>query len=145
MDKNDKILHSEWCRSHAQVKRSEEEVLLLQEEMQHVLCFLWWKAEWWVQRIERRDVQNDEGLQEGLQAYVGHQQDLQLALRATFQELWMTPLEDMDKEGDLMTHGRSGGNENQGDDDGNDGKESDDESEGDSDGFNSQDKEDAAE
>ncbi|PBK63848.1 hypothetical protein ARMSODRAFT_990134 [Armillaria solidipes] len=148
-DKNDEILRSEWCRSRARAKRSEEEVLLLREEMRRVLCFLRWKAEWWVQRIERRDVQRDEGLREGLRVYAGRQRDLQLALRARFQELWTTPLEDMDKEGDLLTHGRSSGNENQGDDDGDDGEESDDdESDGDgdgSDGFDSQDEEDATE
>lgn len=33
MDKNNNILCSEWCRSQARAKRSQEEVLMLREEM----------------------------------------------------------------------------------------------------------------
>jgi len=46
---NDDILRSGWAKSHAHATWAMEEVNLLCEEMCHVLVFLPWKADWWMQ------------------------------------------------------------------------------------------------
>ncbi len=100
-DKNDDILRSEWCRSRARASRSEEEVLLLREEMRRVLKFLEWRSSWWHGRKGERLVTDDSALAEGLAAYAEEQGRLQLSLRSKFQLLWAQPLEEMDAEGEL--------------------------------------------
>ncbi|KAF8220538.1 hypothetical protein L208DRAFT_1382626 [Tricholoma matsutake] len=40
-------LHIKWCKSQAWAMHFMEEVELLQEEMEHVLCFLQWQENWW--------------------------------------------------------------------------------------------------
>jgi hypothetical protein len=37
----------EWAKTHARANRQKEEVLLLTEEMRHVVAYLDWKASWW--------------------------------------------------------------------------------------------------
>ncbi|KAG2078357.1 hypothetical protein BDR04DRAFT_1124244 [Suillus decipiens] len=54
----------EWCKVHARVNRWSEEVKLLLEEMQRVVVFLKWQAEWWSGQA------TDE---EGAVAYAYHQ------------------------------------------------------------------------
>ncbi|SJK99851.1 uncharacterized protein ARMOST_03162 [Armillaria ostoyae] len=115
-NKNNEILQSEWCRSHAHAKQSQEEVLLLREEMWRVLQFLKWKAHWW---DERRSIQNtgqDVAFAESLNAYACWQCDLQLLLRQSFQDIWMTLLEDMQKEMEAVTLEKSGADDEDGND-----------------------------
>ncbi|PBK66639.1 hypothetical protein ARMSODRAFT_1021087 [Armillaria solidipes] len=119
-DKNDEILRSEWCRSHARSKRSQEEVLLLQEEMRCVLSFLGWKAHWWWERHSLREVRCDEGLRESLHAYAFQQRDLQLTLKSSFQSLWLDPLQEVEIHLNANTSTNKGVNEGEADDDDND-------------------------
>ncbi|KAJ6482785.1 hypothetical protein C8R45DRAFT_1100033 [Mycena sanguinolenta] len=77
----DGILHPdirvEWMKARAQVDRWREELILVEEEMRHVLEFCRWKAWWWHERIEvRGDMASTEitpALAEGLSAYVHEQ------------------------------------------------------------------------
>ena len=75
-----------------------EEILLLHEELHHVLEFLWWKADWWLQRTESRTMV-DASLSEGLQAYCKEQSYVQSLLSISFHVLWRTPLQDSENEG----------------------------------------------
>ncbi|PBK81491.1 hypothetical protein ARMGADRAFT_1048805 [Armillaria gallica] len=86
IDNNEEILWAKW---------SMEEVLLLREEMCHMLESLLWKVEWWVERQGMRDVRGDEGLAEGLCCFAYDQKELQLRLKAKFEIMWKTPLENM--------------------------------------------------
>jgi hypothetical protein len=91
-DDGDEILRVEWVKSRARAARCREEVLLLKEEMRHVVAFLDWKTKWWMDRREARtDVKKD--LLEGLQAYAEVQGDLQMMLKDSFCTLWRLPLD----------------------------------------------------
>ncbi|SJL08347.1 uncharacterized protein ARMOST_11710 [Armillaria ostoyae] len=114
VDKNDKILQSEWCRSRACAKWSQEEVLLLKEKMWRVLQFLKWKAYWWDERWSIQNTGQDIVFAESLNAYACWQCNLQLLLRQSFQDIWMTPLEDMQKEAEAATLEKSGADDEDG-------------------------------
>lgn len=87
----DDILRAEWAQSYARVHCATEEVELLREEMRRVIPFLDWKANWWSAKQNSRAV-NDVTLAEGLRAYAVDQKLCQLALKASFQAIWKTPL-----------------------------------------------------
>lgn len=97
IDETDDILRSEWAKSRAHVHRSTEEVLLLKEEMRHMLEFLEWKAKWWLERQALRTGLSKE-LTEGLKVYAASQASLQRSLACQFRALWMDPLNDGDDE-----------------------------------------------
>ena len=40
----------EWTKTRARAERWSEEVILLNEEMQHILRYFEWKAGWWMMR-----------------------------------------------------------------------------------------------
>ncbi|PPQ76859.1 hypothetical protein CVT26_001497 [Gymnopilus dilepis] len=101
-DENDDLLRVEWAKSRARAERAREEVMLLKEEMQRVLKFLEWKADWWRQRATMRaGLVTDLG--EGVQAFALTQVDVQLALASHFKKLWDTPLQDSDNEEPTLT------------------------------------------
>lgn len=82
----------EWEKSRARVARAREEVMLLKEEMNHVLKYLEWKSEWWRQHADARPGLMKE-LTEGIRAYAHDQANVQTALRIHFCSLWDTPLQ----------------------------------------------------
>ncbi|KAG1722257.1 hypothetical protein EDB19DRAFT_1835075 [Suillus lakei] len=45
-------LRMEWCKARARAHQWEEEVLLLREEMCHVLAFFEWQAGWWDKQVQ---------------------------------------------------------------------------------------------
>ena len=93
-DENDDILRAEWAKSWAQAARCCEEVMLLKEEMRHVIAFLEWKRGWWMDRQgSRNDVMNKE-LLEGLRAYAEGQADLQRMIEEEFCSIWKLSLTD---------------------------------------------------
>ncbi|KAF8222792.1 hypothetical protein L208DRAFT_1060319, partial [Tricholoma matsutake] len=89
---NDNILRLEWAKSRAHAAWAMEEVILLHEEMCHVLVFLPWKADWWLQQVECRSVL-DLLLLEGLQAYAMQQSYVQTLLATHSCCIWKSPLE----------------------------------------------------
>ncbi|KAK7032459.1 hypothetical protein VNI00_013017 [Paramarasmius palmivorus] len=94
---DNQVLRSEWCRSRARVKRCEEEVLLVQEEMRRTLAFLQWRAEeWrnWGMRWEQHHKEQPGGsLGEGMASYAHSMEGLQSRLYKSFEALWKKPLE----------------------------------------------------
>ncbi|KAK7024168.1 hypothetical protein VNI00_016546 [Paramarasmius palmivorus] len=104
-EEDNQVLRSEWCRSRARVKRSEEEVLLVQEEMRRTLAFLQWRSqEWknWQLRWQQQGKDIPQGtLGEGMGAYAYSMEALQLRLHESFKELWKKPLDqEAAKDGD---------------------------------------------
>ncbi|PPR02783.1 hypothetical protein CVT26_009394 [Gymnopilus dilepis] len=91
-DENNDILRVEWAKSRARAERAREEVLLLKEEMQRVLKYLDWKANWWRERTSMRAGLVPD-LAEGVQAFALTQVDVQLALASHFKDLWDAPLQ----------------------------------------------------
>ncbi|EIW84473.1 hypothetical protein CONPUDRAFT_71239 [Coniophora puteana RWD-64-598 SS2] len=55
-------LRIEWCKSHVRANRWNEEFILLKEEMRHVLQFLQWQADWW---LDKSVLSTDESVAEG--------------------------------------------------------------------------------
>ncbi|GBE81977.1 hypothetical protein SCP_0403530 [Sparassis crispa] len=64
----EEALRIEWAKAKASADRWWEEVILLDEEMRHVLTFSDWKIGWWKERIGLH-VDISEELEEGLIAY----------------------------------------------------------------------------
>ncbi|PPQ97896.1 hypothetical protein CVT26_013070 [Gymnopilus dilepis] len=91
-DKDDDLLRVEWAKSRARAARAREEVMLLKEEMQRVLKYLGWKADWWRQRVAMRTGVAPE-LKEGIQAFALTQADTQDALASHFKKIWDSPLQ----------------------------------------------------
>ena len=71
----------EWAKSQARVKRWEEEVLIIQEEMRRVIQYFKWKGRWWREQAGIRTV-GEICVLHGVQAYAEKQAALcdQLAL-----------------------------------------------------------------
>ncbi|PPQ76700.1 hypothetical protein CVT26_004470 [Gymnopilus dilepis] len=96
-DEEDEILRSEWAKSRARAARGREEVMLLKEEMNRVLKYLEWKADWWRSRVDLRgDMSSD--LREGLRAFALSQADVQSALAVYFRRIWDAPLGSVEDE-----------------------------------------------
>jgi hypothetical protein len=80
-------LQCEWAKSKARADRWSEEVLLLAEEMRRVICFLDWKASWWVmQAAARTDLPQD--IKDGIIAYVSKQAHINRSLAKDFAVRW---------------------------------------------------------
>ena len=77
----------EWAKSKARADRWWEEIQLLNEEMRRTICYLDWKANWWVLR---RRLQGDttSEVKHGLGAYVAKQADLNCRLARSFASRW---------------------------------------------------------
>ncbi|KAG1736656.1 uncharacterized protein EDB91DRAFT_1249957 [Suillus paluster] len=87
-DANYKVIgvRVEWCKARARMNCWSEEVKLLLEEMQRVIVFLKWQAEWWSGRASSRALKPAD--EEGVVAYACRQAVLRLSLVASFQDLW---------------------------------------------------------
>lgn len=48
-------MHVEWAKARARMRRWDEQLLLVQEEMRRVIAYHEWKAGWWEERAELRD------------------------------------------------------------------------------------------
>jgi hypothetical protein len=78
----------EWAKTRAWAWRWTEEVDLVEEEMQRVLEFQNWKAQWWMTLVSECPGVMDKNLQEGLTAYAERQSQIQLDLRQRFATNW---------------------------------------------------------
>lgn len=92
---DDDILRAEWSRSRARVRRCIEEVKLIREEMRRTTEFLNWKADQWESRLDGRE-DLDEEMKEGIRAYATGQAALQRTLSSSFEDMFKTPLADVD-------------------------------------------------
>lgn len=88
-------LRVEWLKARARAKRFQEEVQLLEEEKRRVLVSLEQNAHVWDQR-EGYVLSNLEAsaVTQGAAAYAAEQAALQRALKAKFQNMWLSPAVD---------------------------------------------------
>ncbi|KAK7014066.1 hypothetical protein VNI00_015551 [Paramarasmius palmivorus] len=111
-EEDNQILRAEWCRSRARVKRAEEEVMLVREEMRRTLAFLQHMADEWGRWHLRWEVDGKEvpksALGEGLEAYACLMAGFQLRLRTAFQDQWKKPLEEGEKDDDEEEEEKAG-------------------------------------
>lgn len=111
------ILRAEWARSRARTLRAQEEVMLVREEMRHVLAFLEHSAITWGEHVVQRTDGVSSGLMEGLQSYANKQILLQQSLIDKFRTLWKIPLHDIDGHVDIAADNATGYREADGADD----------------------------
>ncbi|KAF8226152.1 hypothetical protein L208DRAFT_1380334 [Tricholoma matsutake] len=78
----------EWCKSWAWAMHFMEEVELLQEEMEHVLCFLQWQENWWRMKGQCEGWRSLSKIWiEALQDFAEHQATLHQALHTKFSDM----------------------------------------------------------
>ncbi|KAL0574845.1 hypothetical protein V5O48_007118 [Marasmius crinis-equi] len=95
-DENEnEVLRTEWCKSRARMKRAEEEVLLVKEEMRRTLEYLSWTASQW-ERVSPAEHNAESTLREGMEAYRLCQADIQRDLLRSFRVCWKHPLSEME-------------------------------------------------
>ena len=80
-------LRCEWAKCQARSDRWSEEVQLLVEEMRRVICYLDWRANWWLLRVASRSTVDVE-LAEGLRAYAYKQEHVSRTMAASFAKQW---------------------------------------------------------
>jgi hypothetical protein len=85
-------LRIEWMKSRAHADRWSEEVVLLEEEMRRVLCFLDWKTIWWIHQGSLRQKASVE-LREGCAAYAAKQAGILRNMALSFAKKWLPLLE----------------------------------------------------
>ncbi|KAG6809361.1 hypothetical protein H0H92_000569 [Tricholoma furcatifolium] len=78
----------EWLKARARAERWREEICLVEEEMRHVLEYGRWKAAWWREQAERREVSSTV-LAEGLLAYAMEQAQVEDAHVSACERRWM--------------------------------------------------------
>ncbi|KAL0564016.1 hypothetical protein V5O48_018041 [Marasmius crinis-equi] len=90
-ENGNEILCSEWCKSRARMKRAEEEVMLVKEEMRRTLEFLSWAALKW-EEVPPDESNADSILKEGMTAYRISSAQTQRDLEKSFRDAWQQPL-----------------------------------------------------
>ncbi|KAK7026667.1 hypothetical protein VNI00_015540 [Paramarasmius palmivorus] len=97
---SDEVLYAglwvEWARSRARMKRWEEEILLLDEEMRRTLTSLEWTTSRWYERAST-------GI-EGKDAYAFRQATQYRLLAARFKSMWYPSIEGKGKMLEIATH-----------------------------------------
>ena len=77
----------EWTKTRARAERWSKEVILLNEEMRHILRYFEWKARWW--RMRRglwRDATS--ATRRGIDAYASKQVALVVGMAKSFAKQW---------------------------------------------------------
>ncbi|KAJ7092128.1 hypothetical protein C8R43DRAFT_908179, partial [Mycena crocata] len=88
-------LRIEWAKTRALGLRNTEEVDLLEEEMRRTPDYLFWKAEWWLEKkihvgdTQCPDLQNDARQREGHDAYATRQAHILRTVGEHFQRDWV--------------------------------------------------------
>ncbi|KAI0055066.1 hypothetical protein BV25DRAFT_1873220 [Artomyces pyxidatus] len=84
-------LRVDWVKSRARMRRWDEEIIHLREEMPRSVKFLEWKSDWWASRATLR-ADAPEDIRSGLSAYAGRQAAVYAGLAAKFKAQWTTAL-----------------------------------------------------
>jgi len=87
-DEVNEDMRVEWAQCVARADRWEEEVVLLQEEMRRVVCFLEWKSKDWVSKAGARASVVTPEVRSGLSAYAHKQGAIFRNLAIRFCERW---------------------------------------------------------
>ncbi|KAJ8518637.1 hypothetical protein ONZ45_g4299 [Pleurotus djamor] len=91
----DDVLRCEWAKAWARLRRWQEEVELLKEEMRRTLVSLRYQASVWERRSQRSF---DDEFGPGLKAYALAQANLRLSLASKFAEMWKKGTDNSDQE-----------------------------------------------
>jgi hypothetical protein len=78
----------EWAKARARMKRWDEELLLVQEEMRRVLEFHKWKAAWWRTQSALR-THDDTAILSGISGYAHKQAAISLRLATQCADYWL--------------------------------------------------------
>lgn len=91
----DESMRPEWAKSQARMKRWEEELAIVGEEMRRVVVYLEWRAGWWrAQGQRRRDVGSDESdILDGVEAYSQKQAAIAEGLALSCARYWLPMLQ----------------------------------------------------
>jgi hypothetical protein len=87
----DEGMQVEWSKSQARMKRWEEEVHLIQEEMKRTIVYYEWKETWWLGQKGKRSI--DDDFQHGIAAYAQKQAYYCKCLAESFAIAWLPFLE----------------------------------------------------
>ena len=91
-DEVNEDMRVEWAQCVARAERWEEEVVLLQEEMRRVVCFLEWKSKDWVSKADARAKVVTPEVRSGLSAYAHKQGSVFHNLAIRFCQRWHSTL-----------------------------------------------------
>jgi hypothetical protein len=82
-------LHVEWAKAKACAEHWEEDVVLLDEEMRHILQYCDWKVRWWRDQQPLRTLDaTDNILSEGLKAFSEQQAAQELDIAWDWEGKW---------------------------------------------------------
>jgi len=84
-------MRSEWAKTKARADRWREEVLLVTEEMRRTICFLDWKAMWWLEQAALRSAAPVR-IQHGVSAYAAKQAAVCRSMARSFATHWYPTL-----------------------------------------------------
>ena len=74
-DEFNESMRVEWAKARARMMRWKEELLLIQEEMRHVITYHKWRANWWHERSIMQN-HNDPTVLSGISGYAYKQADI---------------------------------------------------------------------
>ena len=80
-------MRAEWAKTKARADRWSEEVLLVTEEMRRTICFLEWKANWWLKLTYSRP-DTPLRVQHGVAAYAAKQAAVCRSMATSFAKCW---------------------------------------------------------
>ena len=90
-DEFNQSMHVEWAKARAHKMRWKEELMLIEEEMQQVIAFHRWKADWWRDRASVQTHEDQVGLS-GISGYAHKQADICNRLAEQCARHWLPPL-----------------------------------------------------
>ncbi|KAF8145245.1 hypothetical protein K438DRAFT_1501614, partial [Mycena galopus ATCC 62051] len=81
-------LRVEWCKAYARMRRWNEDVVLVEEEMRRTLEYGHWMAAEWAARAGVRATDVDAKLREGLAAYAREQHEREMTTCGELTAKW---------------------------------------------------------
>jgi hypothetical protein len=90
-DEFNETMRVEWSKVRARMRRWNEELLIIQEEMRRVIVYQQWKAAWWSERSSLRD-HPDVSILSGVSGYAHKQASISLCLAERCGVYWLPHL-----------------------------------------------------
>ena len=90
-DEFNETMRVEWSKVRARMRRWDEELLIIQEEMRRAIVYQQWKAAWWCERSSLRD-HPDATILSGVSGYAHKQAAISLRLAERCAVHWLPHL-----------------------------------------------------
>ena len=90
-DEFNESMHVEWAKARARMMRWKEELMLVQEEMQRVIAYHKWRADWWRERSVTQN-HGDPKFSSGISGYAHKQADISECLAEWCAVHWLPHL-----------------------------------------------------